>query len=133
MTNPACSSLWLKEAELSLFFDRINVELPCLKDDLQGLSDHLSFFIQYSQLPPRKLQFELLSRDELESMPFKELFKPCPLREDTNVDPLCDGSSIEGNVDKAADILGHSLGPSHLDDLYLTSPTVLLPGLFFFC
>jgi hypothetical protein len=72
MTNPACSSLRLKEAELSVFFDRIDVELPCLKDDLQGLSDHLSFFIEYGQLPPRKLQFELLSKDQLESMRFTE-------------------------------------------------------------
>jgi hypothetical protein len=52
-----------------------------LRDDLQGLSDHLSYYIDKGRPPAQKLRFEELSRSELESECFKDLslsdlFKP---------------------------------------------------------
>ena len=52
-----------------------------MKDDLQGLSHHLSYFIDHDRLPAQKLRFEELSRSELKSECFKslslsDLFKP---------------------------------------------------------
>jgi hypothetical protein len=71
----------LREANLELLLERIDERLPSLKDDLQGLSAHLSYFIDNGRLPAQKLYLEELSRSELESGCFKtlslsDLFKP---------------------------------------------------------
>jgi hypothetical protein len=55
-----------------------------LRDDLKGLSDHLSFLLDHHALPQRKIQVELLSKDELKLIrsrewPLKELFEPSGL------------------------------------------------------
>ncbi|KFY97780.1 hypothetical protein V500_01919 [Pseudogymnoascus sp. VKM F-4518 (FW-2643)] len=71
----------LRESNLDLLLDRIDERHPSLKQDLQGLSDHLSYYIDKGRLPTRKLRFEELSRSELESECFNSLslsdmFKP---------------------------------------------------------
>jgi hypothetical protein len=53
-----------------------------LREDLQGLSGHLSYFIYKGRLPAQKLRFEELSRSELEAgcfttLTLSDLFKPC--------------------------------------------------------
>ncbi|ELR07183.1 hypothetical protein GMDG_08310 [Pseudogymnoascus destructans 20631-21] len=63
----------LRESNLDLLLDRINERHPSLKQDLQGLSDHLSYYIDKGRLPTRKLRFEELSRSELESECLKSL------------------------------------------------------------
>jgi hypothetical protein len=77
-----------------------------LKDDLQGFSNQLSYYIEYSRLPAQKLRIEELSRDELESKCFTELsmralFKPneSPVAKPPNYGPsIGEGSPVEGGL-----------------------------------
>ena len=71
----------LRESNLELLLDGIDERHPSLKENLQGLSDHLSYYIDKGRLPTRKLRFEELPRSEVESECFKSLslsdmFKP---------------------------------------------------------
>jgi len=77
-----------------------------LKEDLQGLSDHLSYYIDKGRLPARKLRFEELSRSELESECFKSLslsdiFKPLgPPVANAPANAPCEGpSTSEGSYE----------------------------------
>ncbi|KAL5344409.1 hypothetical protein ACLOAV_010669 [Pseudogymnoascus australis] len=54
----------LRESNLELLLDGIDERHPSLKEDLQGLSDHLSYYIDKGRLPTRKLRFEELPRSE---------------------------------------------------------------------
>lgn len=72
----------LRADNLELFLDRIDTRLPSFKDDFQGLSDQLSYFIDHGTLPAQALRLEQLSRSELESkflkeLSLKDLFRPC--------------------------------------------------------
>ena len=84
--NPASHSLRkLKKHQVDYLLDLIEVSFPGLSDQLKGLSELLSFFIEHGRLPPYTLRLELLSKDQLESMRFKEwslqeLLEPCGKR-----------------------------------------------------
>ncbi|OBT74055.1 hypothetical protein VF21_07830 [Pseudogymnoascus sp. 05NY08] len=87
----------LRESNLDLLLDRINERHPSLKQDIQGLSDHLSYYIDKGRLPLQKLRFEELSRSELESECFKglslsDMFKPL---EPPAANAPCEGPSTE--------------------------------------
>ncbi|KFZ20229.1 hypothetical protein V501_00263 [Pseudogymnoascus sp. VKM F-4519 (FW-2642)] len=87
----------LRESNLDLLLDRIDERHPSLKQDIQGLSDHLSYYIDKGRLPLQKLRFEELSRSELESECFKSLslsdmFKPL---EPPAANAPCEGPSTE--------------------------------------
>jgi hypothetical protein len=85
MTNLVMNSLRiLEKSQLDPLLDLIDAQFPCLREDLLGLSELLSFFIKHGRLPPYKLELELLSREQLESIRFKEwslkeLLEPCEL------------------------------------------------------
>ncbi|OBT82761.1 hypothetical protein VE02_09921 [Pseudogymnoascus sp. 03VT05] len=94
----------LRESNLELLLDRIDERHPSLKEDLQGLSDHLSYYIDKGRLPARKLRFEELSRSGLESECFKSLsltdmFKPLePPAANAPANAPCEGpSTSEGS------------------------------------
>jgi hypothetical protein len=77
-----------------------------LKDDLQGFSNQLFYYIEYSRLPAQKLRIEEMSRGELESKCFTELslralFKPneSPVAKPLNYGPsIREGSPVEGDL-----------------------------------
>lgn len=110
----------LRLSNLELFLDRIDAELPCLKNDLQVFSNHLSYYIEYGRLPAQKLQIEELSRDEIQlkcftEFPLSALFNP---NKSAAAMPLNYGPSKKEGLPVESDLLGpQTLSISALEDL----------------
>ncbi|KFY32041.1 hypothetical protein V493_00579 [Pseudogymnoascus sp. VKM F-4281 (FW-2241)] len=113
----------LRESNLDLLLDRIDERHPCLKQDLQGLSDHLTHYIDRGRLSTRKLRFEELSRSELESECFKtlslsDMFKPLePPAANAAENAPCEGPStsegshVEGHCAVTEKVSDHASPP----------------------
>jgi len=72
----------LNKDQLDPLLDLIDESNPCLREHLGSLTELLSGLIEHDRLPPHKLQLQLLSRDQLESLQskdwsLKELIGPC--------------------------------------------------------
>jgi hypothetical protein len=136
MANPASHSLQrLHRDNLALLLDRIDAEFPSLREDLQGLSDHLSYYIDYGHLPPEKLRLEFMSRDELGPMrgqewSLRDVFEPCGLRAAKSLydDPLTSDGGFPVESDSTTpdsifiDVYRHP-NPSQLTSLSAPSPS----------
>ena len=62
----------LNKDQLDPLLDLIDESNPCLRDHLGNLTELLSGLIEHDRLPPHKLQLQLLSRDQLESLRSKD-------------------------------------------------------------
>ncbi|KFY78642.1 hypothetical protein V499_02245 [Pseudogymnoascus sp. VKM F-103] len=106
----------LRESNLGLLLDHIDERHPSLKQDIQGLSDHLSYYIDKGRLPTRKLRFEELSRSELESECFKglslsDMFKPLEPPAENAPCESPSGSHVEGHGDATEKVSAHAPPP----------------------
>jgi hypothetical protein len=106
--------------------DQIEAELPSLKKDLQGLSDHLSYNDSLSKdVPLNPNPSRLSSLSEVEE----------PLTPITELAPIIEAHScaatLSDNFNKATDPLSHSYSLaeylSNLGNTYVVSPMVTLP------
>ena len=105
----------LHKNQIDPLLDLIESSFQCLKEDLRPFSELLSDLIYQPRLPPDKLKFEVLSKDELESMrsqewSLKELLKPMkpsgPRTGYPTSDPsMHDDPPMQGNCAEPGNIL----------------------------
>jgi hypothetical protein len=83
-----------------------------LKNDLQGFSNHLSYYVEYGRLPAQKLPVEELSRDEIQSKCLREL--PLGALFNPNKSPVAVPLNYSPSIKQESPVEGDHLNPQSL-------------------